>query len=622
MSERYRALLVGVWTYGRRGFGALRGVENDLKDLRAALCDATVGLFEDADVQTLPDPTTVEFERALTEFVTRAGPDDRLLFYFAGHGHPVDGQVQLCLREAEVAITSTMYEKRKLLELLKGMQARSIIIILDCCYAGLGDEVTVASFADETGAFRGSSGDTAPQPFLVEDDSKQVRNSSADEAAGGRGIVLLQATSNERAIDTPQGGRFTQALVKALKSARVDGPALTVRDVFTEIHKLNLRPTPSLVPILATPDDLVIARRGEMARPAAQARPTLVLLVRSGGAFLQCGHDEAERICEERAAERLIALLGSFELIDDYARCVPAKMANKRLVERVAGALADEVFETVGGAKIVEMLRQHADRRVLPLDIDEEDADLVLLPWEQALLREHTWPTQEDSLRPLIARRVLCDRLQAPRGVAAISVALYSSYHEEGAGPREVYRVGRKLFETAQRKLEEHTELVVAGSDSECSYDYLATRAPSADVAIIQAHVGEDGVEFVDMSQDAGTLARVLRVKGTQLVTLETVAASGSGHHVHQFGRDLAQTTGCPVYAVIHSPGSAEGALAAAGVEVAAAMNRHQGEMDAALADGHAAFVAELGRSWGSFARVFVFWPEVARVPEPARKAR
>jgi WD40 repeat protein len=68
------------------------------------------------------------------------GPDDRLLFYFAGHGVATDsddGPAGYVLpQDARREDDTTFLQMTELQQALNGLQCRHLLVILDCCFAG------------------------------------------------------------------------------------------------------------------------------------------------------------------------------------------------------------------------------------------------------------------------------------------------------------------------------------------------------------------------------------------------------------------------------------------------------------------------------------------------------
>jgi hypothetical protein len=75
-----------------------------------------------------------------TTLPSRLGPDDRLLFYFAGHGVALDGEDGpkgfLVTKEAHRDDHTGLLPMRDLHQALSALSCRHVLIILDCCFAG------------------------------------------------------------------------------------------------------------------------------------------------------------------------------------------------------------------------------------------------------------------------------------------------------------------------------------------------------------------------------------------------------------------------------------------------------------------------------------------------------
>ena len=70
----------------------------------------------------------------------QVGPDDRVLFYFAGHGLAVEGEAgptgYLLPQDADLADDNTLLKMTYLHDTLMALPCRHLLIILDCCFAG------------------------------------------------------------------------------------------------------------------------------------------------------------------------------------------------------------------------------------------------------------------------------------------------------------------------------------------------------------------------------------------------------------------------------------------------------------------------------------------------------
>ncbi|MBV7335486.1 caspase family protein [Chloroflexi bacterium TSY] len=134
--RRNLAVIVGINDYGR-GIPPLRTARPDAERLARILTEGhsyDVNLLvEDVSSQHL---TTLLHE----ELPQQIGKDDRLLFYFAGHGIALDGDDgpagHLIPQDADAANSSTFLPMKTVHDALTKLSCRHCLIILDCCFSG------------------------------------------------------------------------------------------------------------------------------------------------------------------------------------------------------------------------------------------------------------------------------------------------------------------------------------------------------------------------------------------------------------------------------------------------------------------------------------------------------
>jgi WD40 repeat protein len=130
------ALLIGINDYG-----------NGIPRLSSAVADARrlAGLLRDRhgyEVILMDTEVTLSaLLRVLTNDITRkVGPEDRMLFYFAGHGVALDGDDgpagYLIPQDAVRGKPSTFFPMHDLQAALDGLPCRHLLAVLDCCFAG------------------------------------------------------------------------------------------------------------------------------------------------------------------------------------------------------------------------------------------------------------------------------------------------------------------------------------------------------------------------------------------------------------------------------------------------------------------------------------------------------
>jgi WD40 repeat protein len=135
--SRNMAFVIGINNY-QNGISPLQNAVNDAKKLIEILQEkhqyqvwacldevATLSNLNNLLEQTLP---------------RQVEPDDRLIFYFAGHGIALNGEDgptgYLIPQDASLGDTQTYLPMTKLQECLENLSCRHFLGILDCCFAG------------------------------------------------------------------------------------------------------------------------------------------------------------------------------------------------------------------------------------------------------------------------------------------------------------------------------------------------------------------------------------------------------------------------------------------------------------------------------------------------------
>lgn len=194
------ALLVATGTYDDQGLSRLRSPAGDALALAEVLEDPRIGDFE---VDRVVDRPHHEVTRAVERFFLDRRRDDLLLLHLSCHGLKNDnGELHFATADTDRRLlASTSVPARFVQRQMNQCRARSIVLLLDCCYSG---------------AFlTGGKGDT----------TVHVR----DELAG-HGRVVLTATNRteyawegERVTELdPEPSRFTGALIEGLRSGEAD----------------------------------------------------------------------------------------------------------------------------------------------------------------------------------------------------------------------------------------------------------------------------------------------------------------------------------------------------------------------------------------------------------------
>ncbi|MFF8655148.1 caspase, EACC1-associated type [Streptomyces huasconensis] len=194
------ALLIGTGTYDHPELPALRSPEVDCTRLDTILRDPQIGGFE---VQTLIDADRATLERAIGEFFLDAWGDDVRLLYLSCHGIVSrSDKLHFAIRQTDPDRPSyTAISAGFLHDVMDECRARSIVVILDCCYSGL---FLPGAKGDESARF--------------------------EEALSGHGRVVITAgTRSQRAwegqhldAETSAPSLFTGMLIEGMSSGAAD----------------------------------------------------------------------------------------------------------------------------------------------------------------------------------------------------------------------------------------------------------------------------------------------------------------------------------------------------------------------------------------------------------------
>ncbi len=255
-----RALLVGVGRYAQLD-ARLSGVSVDIQMMKEF---ARLLGFESNAIKVLAheEASTRQVVAAVEDWLIEGvGPDDRVLFYFSGHGSqiPDDNQDEndafdevLLMYDAAIeqqarhtTLTGVLVDDA-FSALLARMDSRNIFVILDACHSG-----------SATRSMR-----LNPRSFSVKDAQVKFFSYSTDiDAAGGRGrfdlmkprnpgaaddnyVVLTACRDDEKTVATAQGSIFTLGLRQVVRSAAMAGDQITpeaLRHQTTEFIRAQIR---------------------------------------------------------------------------------------------------------------------------------------------------------------------------------------------------------------------------------------------------------------------------------------------------------------------------------------------------------------------------------------------
>ena len=146
MSKRW-AILIGIDGY-HESLGTLQFCANDARLMQETLVSECCGFDPDNIVLLTDDqpkdrlPTFGNIHSWLGTWLSRPGPDDMVLVYFAGHGREANGQALLVPQDATLeSMPVTGIPIPYIRDLLERCRASRKVLILDACHSGAGRDV-------------------------------------------------------------------------------------------------------------------------------------------------------------------------------------------------------------------------------------------------------------------------------------------------------------------------------------------------------------------------------------------------------------------------------------------------------------------------------------------------
>ena len=242
-----RALLIGVGRYAQFE-EKLNGVSLDIAMMREFV--HLMG-FKPHEIKVLEHEqasTAKVYDAVENWLIDGAGPDDRVLFYFSGHGSQIpdenkdeDDQFDEVLLLYDTVLTekhgrqalSGVLLDDHLNHMLARMKSRNILVILDACHSGSATKrMQLSSRSFQTGQAK----------------VKYFYYSPSLEAAGGSGsfdlmkpraipgaeshyVAITACRDDEKTVATAQGSIFTLGLRQTVRSAAAAGANITPEEL-------------------------------------------------------------------------------------------------------------------------------------------------------------------------------------------------------------------------------------------------------------------------------------------------------------------------------------------------------------------------------------------------------
>ncbi len=224
--------------------------ENDVDGLQQVLSDEAIGGF--SELLVVKNEPSHAALRKVHQVLRKAGRDDFVLIYYAGHGKTdLAGKLHLATTETvSDELETTSIPAQRIRSLIDNARTTKVALILDCCYSG----------AIEKTFLRGD----------VEDQLNLM--------AGGRGTFIMTAATDVQTAreEIRDGfGIFTKHLIDGIRGAAdVDGDGIvTMNELYDYVHREVIAESHQ-VPMkwnLNVQGEMVIAQSSHKPREARRA---------------------------------------------------------------------------------------------------------------------------------------------------------------------------------------------------------------------------------------------------------------------------------------------------------------------------------------------------------------
>ncbi|MBW4718587.1 caspase, EACC1-associated type [Saccharothrix obliqua] len=311
------ALVIANHEYVTEGLSRLRAPARDAARLAAVLGDPEIGAF---DVRVLENQDTARTREAVEDFFADRAHDDLLLLYFSGHG--VRDQVGdlhfATVRTRLNRLQATAVSAEFVRTLMNRTVAGTVVLLLDCCYAGaFGNGMTA------------KAGGEVPLDSQLGGSGRVIITASRAIEYAFEGFDLADRSGDERL------SLFTAALVEGLATGDADrgqDGLVDVDELYDYVRERIARRTRDQTPtkwVLDAQGAIHIARRGKpVATPAVLPDSVLRHVTDPVAAIRAAAVDELVDIAgRPHQGLALAARLVLADLVDDDSRRVSAAAA-------------------------------------------------------------------------------------------------------------------------------------------------------------------------------------------------------------------------------------------------------------------------------------------------------
>ena len=219
-SATTKVLIIGAGNFRDSRIIPLPGAITDANLFQKTILD--LGIAKASDVTFLSDPSFGILASEVEAFFNNTQPQDKLIFYYGGHGYAKDGKTYLVPWDTNPDyIHITGYNLTdNLSRLLAVTKAEDVILIMDACYSG--------SIVRD-------------RPLL----GARVETTNLEDVIKQKAVLLLSSGPTEVSQEKPTGGGwFTHYLIEALKGEAGKGKEwITTKDIFEYVRQTVSRQT-------------------------------------------------------------------------------------------------------------------------------------------------------------------------------------------------------------------------------------------------------------------------------------------------------------------------------------------------------------------------------------------
>lgn len=191
------ALIIGNADYDSPTILDLDYPVSDCMRVRDTLSDSSMGDYHVPCVLT--DGAKGKVEDHIYQFFNRMGPNHNALLYFSGHGFDCDDKLYLGVKDTQsdkVPVSAVSIDF--IVDRIERSRCRSVIIILDCCHAGMVGQ----KLKDELSALSSRTNGASSEQYWM---------------------MGCDADARAKEFANLQGGAFTHYLLDGLKTGDADG---------------------------------------------------------------------------------------------------------------------------------------------------------------------------------------------------------------------------------------------------------------------------------------------------------------------------------------------------------------------------------------------------------------